>query len=348
MIWRRVGSVTQKIRKRNAAVPRTTVPLRDLGEINPQWRGILSPGYGDALINSFLQAQFQEDAAVYARRYQFTEHWKHLLVASQRYYRVEDLAPTILDIGSGAGNSVFPLLDLYPDARIVASDLSVPLLKILKDYLDQHFAHRRCVVVQLNAENLVFQDAQFDLVVGGSILHHLFAPDRTIRDCFRVLKPGGVAVFFEPFETGNQVLALGLKHLADLSRNPPDGGAPIEPHVLEFFAAVCKDYRCRKGVDKSAAFWKYLDDKWLFTRSYFEGVARDAGFRRVTIYPNNPFEDNLAPFSNQVGVLLRLGLQRDLDALPGWAREYLAEMDGHFSRELCQELILEGTIILRK
>lgn len=329
-------------------LPRTTVPLRDLGETRPEWRGIWSPVYDDALVASFLQAQFLEDASIYAEKYQHTAHWKGLLRASQRFYTIDEPTPMILDIGSGAGNSVFPLLELYPDAILVASDLSVPLLKILKDYLDCHYAHRSCIAMQLNAEQLVFEEDQFDLIVGGSILHHLFAPDKTIRDCHRVLKRGGVAVFFEPFEVGNQILALGLAHLADLNRCPPDGGATIAPEVLRFFQAVCQDWRVRRGVDKAGEIYKFLDDKWLFTRSYFEKAARAVGFQRVTIYPHNPFEDNVTPFSSQVGVLLRLGLHRDLDVLPNWAQHYLAQMDSHFSRELCQELILEGTVILQK
>ncbi len=32
--------------------------------------------------------------------------------------------------------------------------------------------------MQLNAEELVFEDAQFDLDVGSAILHHLFHPEK--------------------------------------------------------------------------------------------------------------------------------------------------------------------------
>src|SRR5208337_3692469 len=122
-------------------------------------------------------------------------------------------APRILDLGSGGGNTVFALHELYPKARMIASDLSVPLLRILKANLERHHEAMSCSIVQMNAEEIVFRDDQMDLVVGGSILHHLFTPEKTLRECYRVLKPGGSAVFFEPFELGNQILALIFKQL---------------------------------------------------------------------------------------------------------------------------------------
>jgi ubiquinone/menaquinone biosynthesis C-methylase UbiE len=63
---------------------------------------------------------------------------------------------TILDLGSGAGNTVFPLLDLYPNATLIASDLSIPLLRALRRKQVAEYGQRDCRVMQLNAEELVF------------------------------------------------------------------------------------------------------------------------------------------------------------------------------------------------
>lgn len=47
------------------------------------------------------------------------------------------------------------------------------------------------------AEQLAYPSDTFDIVVGLDILHHVEVAT-TIRECLRVLKPGGTAVFHEP------------------------------------------------------------------------------------------------------------------------------------------------------
>lgn len=49
----------------------------------------------------------------------------------------------------------------------------------------------------MDAENMTFPDATFDLVIGEGILHHLDL-DRSYSEISRVLRPGGRAVFMEP------------------------------------------------------------------------------------------------------------------------------------------------------
>jgi ubiquinone/menaquinone biosynthesis C-methylase UbiE len=49
----------------------------------------------------------------------------------------------------------------------------------------------------MNAEQLLFQDAKFDLIYGSGIIHHLDI-DLSMKEISRCLKNGGSAVFFEP------------------------------------------------------------------------------------------------------------------------------------------------------
>ena len=65
--------------------------------------------------------------------------------------------------------------------------------------------------VQADAETLPFEDASFDAVWGCAILHHLDL-QKAGRELCRVLKPGGNAVFCEPWG-GNPVLEFGRRHL---------------------------------------------------------------------------------------------------------------------------------------
>jgi SAM-dependent methyltransferase len=44
-----------------------------------------------------------------------------------------------------------------------------------------------------------FRDASFDAAVCSAVLEHLEEPEAALRECFRLLKPGGVAAYTVPF-----------------------------------------------------------------------------------------------------------------------------------------------------
>ena len=54
-----------------------------------------------------------------------------------------------------------------------------------------------------DAENLPFADAQFDGAVTRAALHHFAHPRRAVAEMFRVLRPGGVAVFADIVSSEN-------------------------------------------------------------------------------------------------------------------------------------------------
>ncbi len=323
---------------------KTTKELHDLGTIQSNWSGILSPLYGDDDVAKYIHAQFLEDASQYVERYQAVGYWTELLRASLGHL-TNSHPETILDIGSGAGNTIFALLDLCPDALIVASDLSIPLLKALKDFYDLQYAgNRNCVIVQLNAEDLVFEENQFDMVVGGAILHHLYNPELTLAQCRKVLKPGGAAIFFEPFEIGYQLLSLAMKYV--LQRNASYFTIPRLPKdAKRLFQVLVHDFEVRKGSDKQAEIFQHIDDKWLFTHKYLQSAASHAGFTEIEVYPIHSSDRQ---FSNQMNTFMKLGIQSTFDALPQWVRDVFTELDCQFSSDLLPDLIIEGCIILKK
>jgi ubiquinone/menaquinone biosynthesis C-methylase UbiE len=325
---------------------KTTRELHDLGQFNPHWSGILSPLYDNDFVGKFVQSQFLQEAPDYIEKYQNLPYWKYLLKKSQEFhgYSADD-ALGILDIGSGAGNTVFPLMELYPRARIVASDLSLPLLKSLKEYREKNYADHVCSVVQMNAEEMIFEENSFDILVGGAILHHLFDPRKTLSQAYKVLKKDGVALFFEPFELGNQILSLLIKQVLELDELSPRSKTHIAPKIKQFFDALCKDFDIRKGSDKSAPIFHKIDDKWLFTKSYFDKLGKAIGFSDIIVYPLYSGPDM---FFNQIKTYLRLGLGLSEKDLPDWVLEYIHQYDGHFSPDLHGEIFMEGGLVFIK
>ena len=298
----------------------------------------LTPAEVDGCIHSL----FREKAKEYVRAYQGTQYFEYLLgkAFEKAGFQRFDEPLRILDICSGAGNSVVPLLAMFPQAEVIASDLSVELLAMLKQLLLSQGTADRCTLVQMNAERLDFEDGAVDLVVGAAALHHLFRPDLTIASCARILRPGGLAVFFEPFETGFMYMKLLYQEiLAD-----PRAGE-IDAAVRLFLEEMLIDINRRTGEDKSDPIFKQVDDKWFFTADYFREHSRRYGFRDCTIYP---LSTGTREFEDKLGVILRLGLDRKPEALPDWAWEYARSRDRELLASGRCDWIYDGGALLQK
>jgi SAM-dependent methyltransferase len=107
-----------------------------------------------------------------------------------------------LELGCGTG--VF--LD-----RVAASGATLCAIDLSTDLLAR--AHRRLAgrdnvrLCSGDAGRLPYPDDCFDAVYGSSILHHLDL-EETLAEVFRVLQPGGRAVFAEPNLLNPQVMAM--------------------------------------------------------------------------------------------------------------------------------------------
>jgi len=318
-------------------------PIWDLGQTDSRLAGIYSTVRDTSTVEKFIHGQFLESAETYARRYSGVDYFQSLIQES--FNRIEWKSKIlenlkILDIGSGAGNSIIPLLRLCGQSEVIASDLSVPLLAILRKALIEKNLDSRCRVVQMNAEVLDFQSDSFDLVMGAAILHHLISPEKVIEGCARILKPGGVAVFYEPFELGNAMIKIIYRNLLEDPRS-----LTIRPGIRRFLKEMWQGLHLLKGKDKSAPIFQKLDDKWLFSRRYFEGLGEKFKFSDVLIYPIHGIDQM---FETQVKTHLRLGCEVGPDRLPSWAWKKIKQFDDDFSLEQKEEMILEGCVVFKK
>lgn len=89
----------------------------------------------------------------------------------------------VLDVGCGTGF----ISQIYPNFDIVGIDIS-----------DGMLAQNPHKWIKAPAEQIPFPDAHFDWVVCRSLLHHLDKPEEGLREMYRVLKPGGQFVCWDP------------------------------------------------------------------------------------------------------------------------------------------------------
>jgi len=317
--------------------------LVDLGDGQPNFAGIFCPEPEIGQQKLGITEQFLENAEVYAEKYSNLSHFLGLFrTALDEAGIVPAAGATILDIGTGSGtNTIQPLLRTFENCRIVAADLSPNLLRMLRRYVVDQQLQERVFCVCTDAMNNHFQPASFDVVVGAAILHHLIDPGMALKAAWRALKPGGVAIFFEPFE-GAEILRAAFELILQRNRYEKTVLSAAAVGLLE---ALILDYTVRSGTDKSAPHFVRMDDKWLFTRVHMSEMAKQAGFSSATFIPHARHATLYQDFVREV---LRLGANLEASALPPWAWDLLAMFDSAYSSEMKGDLMIEGTIVLRK
>ena len=126
----------------------------------------------------------------------------------------------LLEYGCGEG---WTTCDLAQSGALVqAFDISEQGVVNTRAALNKAQLSGRCTVRQMAAEQLDYPEESFDLAVGFAILHHLDV-DKALDALYRVLRPGGRAIFAEPLGT-NPVINL-YRRMTPQYRTPDE--APL-------------------------------------------------------------------------------------------------------------------------
>jgi SAM-dependent methyltransferase len=175
-----------------------------------------------------------------------------------------------------------------------------------------------------DAEQIPYDDATFDVVVGHAVLHHIPELDAAFREVLRVLKPGGRFVFAgEPTRIGDRYArwlgGLTWKATTRLTRIP----------------ALASWRRPQVELDESsrAAALEALVDIHTFDPAALEAIARGAGAADVRVvteeftaamlgWPVRTFEAAMPPG--------KLGMRWAMFAYRSWLR--LTWLDEHVLR----------------
>jgi SAM-dependent methyltransferase len=135
----------------------------------------------------------------------------------------------VLDLASGVGDPALSIArEVAPSGRVTATDLG-PGMMSLAEELARKKGLTNIEFREANAESLPFADKSYDVLTCRFGV--MFFPDlpKALRECFRVLKPGGRAAFVawgkkeQPFFT--TTAGIVLKHVP-VPPPPPDPDAP--------------------------------------------------------------------------------------------------------------------------
>lgn len=97
----------------------------------------------------------------------------------------------ILDIGCGIGGPAFEMAQTF-GAEVVGIDLEAQLIERAEIAAKQKGLEDRCSFQTVTVGPLTFPDGSFDIVVTSGAMTQTADKAGMFRECFRVLRPGGV------------------------------------------------------------------------------------------------------------------------------------------------------------
>lgn len=140
----------------------------------------------------------------------------------------------MLDIATGGGHTVITFAPHV--ARVVASDLTPPMLEAAQAHITAQGV-TNVTFRQAAAEDLPFDDADFDLVTCRIAPHHFADAARFVAEAARVLKPGGLLLVQDHLVAEEPLIARYTEAFEKL-RDPSHNRAYTEDEWRAMFAAA--------------------------------------------------------------------------------------------------------------
>lgn len=111
---------------------------------------------------------------------------------------------TVLDVGCGGGRTVGKLAAAAPTGKVVAIDYSAASVDAACRTNRESIAAGRVTIEEASVQSLPFADRSFDLIT--AVETHFWWQDLAagMRECYRVLKPGGRMLVIAEFYNGGR------------------------------------------------------------------------------------------------------------------------------------------------
>jgi ubiquinone/menaquinone biosynthesis C-methylase UbiE len=195
----------------------------------------------------------------------------------------------VLDVGCGDGWLSVILAKL--GGRISGFDISAEGIRTAQDRAAANGVADRCAFAAASMYSLPYPDKAFGAVAGMSILHHLGDKARAARELYRVMQPGAIAVFSEPF--GNNLwlerLRLYVPITSQAEEDPTEWQKQFKYRDLEpftdYFEIKVQEWQLLSRIDRIVS-WPWLlrpiaalDRTLLSSLPWLRSYAREIAIR---------------------------------------------------------------------
>ena len=109
---------------------------------------------------------------------------------------LREISGKVLDVGCGQGGITAAIKRQKDDLYLVGCDSDPKQLSRFR----KNFANLGIKFVKCDAQNLLFENGEFDAILILDVLEHLKDPEKAVREVSRVVKRGGVFHLVVPLE----------------------------------------------------------------------------------------------------------------------------------------------------
>jgi SAM-dependent methyltransferase len=142
----------------------------------------------------------------------------------------------VLDLATGGGHTALALA--RRGARTVAGDITLPMLRAARDHIAAQLPGSTACYARLDAERLPFPAGTFDAVTCRIAPHHFPNVAQFMRECARVVRPGGTVGVVDQLSSG-------------------------DPHTARYVNAF-------ERLRDPSHVWAYNEDEW---KGFFTGAG---------------------------------------------------------------------------
>ena len=177
---------------------------------------------------------------------------------------------TILDFGSGIGNSIPWFRKYFPDTKLICSDISEKSIEVSQKRFPgkEEFS-------KISSEKIELPDESVDLIFTTCVFHHIPYEEHElwIKELKRILKKGGLLIIFEhnPF---NPITKSIVKH------------CPFDANAKLISASKLKSKLLQIGFTKNKIAYRIFFPKILiflrFLERYFINIPLGAQYYLYT------------------------------------------------------------------
>ncbi|HTW27977.1 MAG TPA: methyltransferase domain-containing protein [Acetobacteraceae bacterium] len=228
------------------------------------------------------------------------DHWWRLL--QQEFGERDDLE--LLEIGAGSGLLTLGLATRGRFGRLYVSDVSRVFLAANRRTAFESGADAAAHVTWLasSVDDLPFRSGTLDVVVGNSVLHHIYDYRGALAALARLLRPGGVAILGEPVLQGKVYVGLLARMVREFDMRQPSPRFSADEHrLLRDLATLCRRefWRTAAEIERETA-----NDKHLFDLEEIRVLAPTLGFAVVEARPWKVIDDGfLAEFHGSLRIM---------------------------------------------